>query len=238
MKKLFLLLIAAIASLASFAQFKKGDKIIESGVGNFKLASNKYNNGGDIKAKDFSVAITFGGGYFLSPDFAVGAGLNPYLILVNNTTTTSNNIKTIDYKSGSLGLVFEPYVRYYFKQNQKSRFYGQLAGYFSTFLFSNITQKDYDAATGTLTSTTKSNDFKSNRTGMTPSVGWNCFFSSHTALSLNLGYSFYKINNSNKITTTYANGQPPSITSGSGSSKANELNWNIGFTIVLPHKKG
>ncbi|MGB4775470.1 MAG: outer membrane beta-barrel protein [Daejeonella sp.] len=235
MKKNFLLFVAAFAVSASFAQFKKGDKIIEPGIGNFKLASDKYDNG---KAKNFSMTVIFGGGYFLSPDFAIGAGLNPYLIFENNFTTTGGNIKTVDYKSGSLSLSFEPYFRYYFKQNKNSRFYGQFAGYFSTFLFSNFTQNNYDATTGTLTSTIKSNDFKVNRIGMTPSVGWSYFFNSHTALNLNLGYSFYKIKNSDKITTTYTNGQPSSTNSGSGSFKANELNWNIGFTIVLPNKKG
>lgn len=237
MKKNILLLLSAFTISASFAQFKKGDKIIETSLGNINIGSTKDNTGGgDGKAKSFKLSIEFASGYFLHPDVAVGTRLNTFLALDNITSKNSNGVKVNDTKSGQMGILLAPFIRYYFKQNAKSRFYGQLAGYFSTTPFYNFTANAYNSTTGALVSTTKTDNFKSNRTGVTPSLGWNYFFSSHTALNLNLGYSFYNNKSSDKITTTPVNGQPYSSTSTSN-PKTSELNWNIGFMFLLPNKK-
>ena len=194
MKKITLLCILTITAYTPFAQFKKGEKIIETGVGDLIAYKTKSSTIlGDNEGKLFDFIITSTGGYFVNPRIAVGTGINIFLSASSSASVNSNRVKISDDKGSFLQLGIYPFIRYYFHQNTRSRFYGQLeVGGISAFIFHKFTVNNYNDTTGALVSTNKIFDNPKNHLIIIiiPSVGWNYFFSPHTALNLNIGYPF------------------------------------------------
>ena len=239
MKKIILLCIITITSCTLFAQFKKGDKIIEAGVGDLYYYKYKSDPGSTLvtESKKFGSSIIPGGGYFVNPRIAVGTGLYIYFGNEKGSGENINKIKTYDSKSHFLRLGISPFIRYYFHQNTRSGFYGQLAGGISSNILDKSTSSNYNGTTGALESNQKNDGRPKDRDiFINPSLGWNYFFTPHSVLNLNIGYTFFDAKSSTKTITTSGNGQQ-SYNTFNYKAKTSELRWHISYIIVLPAKK-
>ena len=239
MKKIIFLGITALIAGTCFAQFSKGDKLIEASFGDLSYRKHPLKSNEGSGGKSFSIALVLKAGYFISPKMAVGSKITTFFYTERYSSVNANNIKISESSNTQLNLTVLPFVRYYFKQNNKSRFFGELAAGIITYPIRKYQNKIYDGTTGALVSTTTQDRVKNNYAFVIPSVGWNYFITTNTALHLIIGYTFEKFKTpSYEYTTTYENGRPSTSQQVPASkSYSEELRWDFGFTIILPHKK-
>lgn len=237
MKKIILFLLATLTLSSTNAQFEKGDKLLETSIGNFKFGKTKSPNNGNIStSKYLSITVEASAFYFLTPKIAIGASLISTNIAhkANNT----NGKKIIEYESSSSiwTLQLSPIFRYYFHSNEKSRFYGQLAIYSIFYPINKFTSTANDPFTGDLLSTHSGEVTESHHFTLIPSLGWNYFISPQVALHMNLGYSF-KNSKSTEDYVEQTNIGPPFTAQYIINEKRSEIEYKIGFAYLLPSKK-
>ncbi|MGQ0738571.1 MAG: hypothetical protein ACT4OJ_05880 [Bacteroidota bacterium] len=118
-------------------------------------------------------------------------------------------MKTADAKSTTLFIGIGPFLRYYFKNVDKSFFYTQLSAGINKQAVANFENKSYNGTTGALTGTSKTNaDKKYSFFNVSASVGWNYFFRPNFALNMSLGYNYMKDKSSTSSTFTPASVVP------------------------------
>ncbi len=245
MKKAILLFTVAafFLTLATNAQFVKGNMFAEGGLGNLSVANNKVRweetSGstttviGRTKENGFSIGLMPRFGFFVSNNLAIGATLG--LNYASNKSVRQHPVTSIDIeedKFNAFTLEFMPFARLYFGKNNNTRFYGQIGGGIGT----NLSRKEEnkEIATG---DTYKVNYTKKPLTVSGEAiVGVNHFVATNVAVNAGLGFRY----NSTKYTYTTTS------TSGSISftddpikniSKGGAFIWNVGFTMFIPCKK-
>jgi len=250
MKTKAILFISAVALFLSLipsltnAQFKKGDMLVEGGLGDIKVSSNKTNyeqNGlpdGKSKSNGFGIEIFPRVGYFISKDVVIGTTLG--VGFASSKYQNLNDVtgkKTYESKASATILDVLPFARFYFPgKNVKTRFYGQIGAGISLYISEKQESKNFDN-NEVVTNTYKTNYPKKLFAFSGEAlVGINHFVSQNVAINAALGYNYSQ--GKETTTTTQTSGgltftsDPVKYT-----SKTGLFSWNVGFTMFIPCKK-
>jgi len=240
-------LLFLLSTNTAVAQYDKGTIIVETNFGNLSFNKNDSKNetSGTITKNDgntFNFYLYPRLGYFVADNFVVGADMNIYFYSSKSNYFNNTGVKTSDNKSSSTQLGLSPFARYYFGggKDGKSKFYGQISAGVSIYLSNKYDLKNYNAS-GNITSTFKY-DYpkKYNTFNGSALLGWNKMLTDHVALNLNLGYMYSRSTQTSKYIQTWVN--PPGVTTTSPETKSTHnnsgVNWNLGFTMFIPSKKG
>ena len=190
----------------------------------------------ESKNKNVNISLYPTVGYFITDKFVIGATVNftykysKTILYNNNGSKSSESIG----KSGYLGLI--PFVRYYLAgSDSKNRFYLQAGGGMSISLFDKY-KSIYFNNFGNIQAQYDRYSFDQHQVYAEGLVGFNHFFTENIAFNSAIGYSYSRVTLNYKM-PTYS----PSGTLLSNEQKnvnqVGSLLWNVGFTIIIPHKK-
>jgi outer membrane protein W len=232
----------SLLSQQTFAQFEKGDWLVEGSVGNITYSNSDYSyttsgstNESNGKSLNVGVYPTFG--YFFTNSLSVGVNFGLSFYSAKGEYFNSLGIKTSDYKQNQTGVSFLPFARYYFPGKQTLRFYGQLGAGFATDLSNKYDGSSFNSS-GIVTSTYKY-DYPKQYFAFQgeAKVGLNCFLSTNVALNGSIGYIYSKSKQS--ISDTSESGGMTSTSPVTDyETKRSNIGWNLGFTMILPSGGG
>ncbi len=211
-----------IISTTAHAQFSKGNKFVEASLGSIRFSR--------IFSFDLYPAV----GFFIADNLAVGGEVDIYFGSNKNNTYNSSGIKTNESKTNSVNLGVGPFVRYYFAGDNKSKFYGQAGGFFSSDVSYNSESRLYSGS-GVYQGVSKT-EYNKKPVNISANirVGWNRMLTETIALNASLGYQF------SRSTYTYSYRSIPAIGPETVSPQykytgtSNNVLWNLGFTMFLP----
>jgi outer membrane protein len=240
-------LLFLLSTNTAVAHYDKGSIIIETNFGNLSFNKNNSKNesSGTITKNDGNTLNFYlypRLGYFVADNFVVGAEMYIYFYSSKSNYFNNAGVKTSDYKSSSTQLGLSPFARYYFggSKDGKSKFYGQISAGVSFYLSNKNDSKNYNAS-GTVSSTYNTNYTKKYNTfNGSALLGWNKMLTDNVALNLNLGYMYSRSTQSSTSTYTLVTPPGPATTYPETKSTYNNsgVNWNLGFTMFIPSKKG
>lgn len=240
-KKLILGTILSVSALfmqQTYAQFGKGDWLVEGSVGNITFSKSDYTNTttgstNESNTKSFNAGIYPTFGYFFSNSLAVGVNFGFSFYGNKGEYFNTAGVKTSDYKSNSTGVNFTPFARYYFPGKQTLRFYGQVGAGIYSDLSNNYESTTFNPS-GAVTSTFKYDYPKQYFTFQAEArVGLNCFLSTNVALNGSIGYIYSKSKQSSSYTNE-SGGMTSTSPVTDNETKRSNIGWNLGFTMILP----
>jgi hypothetical protein len=248
MKTNAILLIAALFCYSLFpavtqAQFVKGSKLVEGGIGSinynktkatiqtYGLPDEKYDN------TEFAITFSPRVGFFITRSLVIGTTLG--ITYDHNQTIGLNGQTGQKYFKSKIDITeldCLPFARYYFPGKGKTRFYGQVGGGVLIVLATDSKRENYDYD-GNVTSTTKLNCRKKPlAVSWEALVGINHFVSENVAINAGLGYKYLR----QKVSTYYEStslGGPLQSDETTQINITNSISWNVGFTMFIPCKK-
>jgi hypothetical protein len=244
-KQLLLLIVAATIATTGTAQFKKGNLLVETSLGNINLGN--YNSSTETSgvtrkydSKSFSIGLYPRVGFFVTDNVVVGTELSLSFYSSSSNDFNNNGVKTSDSKGSSFDIGLSPFLRYYFNaaKDSKGRFFAQVGGGFSTTASNNYDYNYYSGTTGALTSKFKYNyPKKPYYYNANILVGYNYMVASNVALNLNLGYNYRASNSEYTFTNTTAAGVATTSPTTINKNNSGNIDWRIGFTMFIPRNK-
>jgi hypothetical protein len=245
LKQLLFLIAAATITTAGTAQFKKGNLLVETNLGNISFGNNNYTyetSGATRKSdgKSFSIGLYPRVGFFVSDNLVVGTELGLYLYSSSGNDFNATGVKTSDNKGSSFNIGLSPFVRYYFNaaKESKGRFFAQLGGGFELTLSNNYDYNYYSGTTGALSSKFKYNyPKKPLYYNANILAGYNYMVAPNVALNLNLGYRYSANSSEYTYTTTTAAGVATTSPSTISKSNSGSVDWRMGITMFIPRSK-
>ena len=234
-----LLILSIPKSLKS--QTQEGNWLVEGNLGNINLSNNKNEltyetNTYKSEERIRNVSLFPRVGYFINNNFVLGATVNLRYQSNRSTSYRDNGVKSNDgiTRNGSIGL--SPFVRYYFTQNSKNRLYGQLGGGIDIDIIGNSKGTSY-WDNGDTYSTNKSTSEGNNISGEAL-IGFNHFLTDNVALNLSVGYNYGKRTRSTTFNSTYSDGTANEPFKTGNTTITGNVVWSLGFTMIIPSKKG
>ena len=223
-------------------QFKKGELLIETNIGNIKYTSNSSviigygtNSLGQITINsqlnqhgtDFTISLYPRFGYFIIDNLALGMELDINFYSESNKKYYNTGFRHDDTKYNNSELGFLPFLRYYFgrSKNNKSIFYTQISGGIVqnlSYKYKTQIYNTFGVYTGLNT-----NYYTKSKSDISANVlaGWSYILSQNIGLNLNLGYKYDRV--------TYVEKSPnQKITTNN-----HDIFWGIGFTLLIPTRK-
>ena len=231
------------------AQFAKGTVLVEGSLGNISYNKSDYtyeyfntipttSTKSDYKSFGFGLNPLVG--FFVTNKLVLGTSLSIYFSSSKSNSLRSTGIKSSDGKSSYVSLGISPFVRYYFAgcKSQKTMFYGQVAGGVSTDL-SNKSEYNYYNSAGVFTNSYKYNYPKKYFTyNALVLVGMNHMLSQNVALNMGIGYNYSNSTQTSNSISTNSSGVSTTSSNTKNTNKYSGINWSLGFTMFIPHKKG
>ncbi|PKP14638.1 MAG: hypothetical protein CVU07_13855 [Bacteroidetes bacterium HGW-Bacteroidetes-23] len=168
----FLLAISFLSVYSSSAQITKGNWMV-GGTGNFSSYESKFkSNGNEMTNKGLAINLSPNIGYFVANKFVVGTSLS-----IGYTKPKESD--------NSFGYGIEPFVRYYFLNEDK--------------LINIFSEVNY------IYGETKSGDNKSQTNGYGLKAGTVIFFNSSVGLEISLDYNSSKLIPNSSDSSNYNN---------------------------------
>lgn len=132
MKKLLFALFCFF-SLASFAQTKKGDKMVGVGIGSISYTNSDskttYSNTPTIYNSDgssFSISVNPNVAWFVQDNLAIGGGVSISFYTSKSNSSNSSSSTTSESKSTQPSFYIGPLARYYFGGSPKGMPFAQV----------------------------------------------------------------------------------------------------------------
>ena len=130
-KSLFAML--CLISLASFAQTKKGDKLVGVGIGSISYTNGEskttYSNIPDEyknEGSSFSVSVYPNVAWFVQDNLAIGGGVNVSFYTSKSDNSNTGSPYTSENKSSQPSFYIGPMARYYFGGSPKGMPFAQV----------------------------------------------------------------------------------------------------------------
>ncbi len=245
LKQLSLLIVAATITATATAQFKKGNILVETNLGNISFGNNNNSteaSGATRKSdsKSFSIGLYPRVGFFVSDNVVLGTELSLSFYSSKGNDFNGTGIKTSDYKNASSDIGLSPFVRYYFNaaKESKGRFFAQLSGGFNMTVSTNYDYNYFSSSTGAYAGKYKY-DYPKKPFSYNANIlaGYNYMVAPNVALNLNLGYRYSSNSTEYTYTTTTAAGVSTTSPATKITNKYGNIDWKMGFTMFIPRGK-
>ena len=238
-------LLCSLLPAISKAQFNKGDKFLEGGLGSISFTKNKMTNQetgypeNRSQTNEFSASIFPRVGFFISNNVVLGGTLGlSYTSSLSKNFSSANGSKTFEGNSRLAELDIIPFLRYYFRgKGVQTRFYGQVGGGVALALSVTTKGENYTANGSVASKIVYKYPKKPMSIAGELLVGVNHFVSQNVALNAAIGYSYKWQKMKNYYEETYLNIPVDKSPEATIINKSGALAWNVGFTMFIPCKK-
>ncbi|MEQ1676813.1 MAG: hypothetical protein ABL876_08935 [Chitinophagaceae bacterium] len=192
MKKIIFLVIGSLSMLTTFAQTKKGDKLVGVGFGSISYTNSdsktSYSNTPTVYNSDgnsFSISVNPNVAWFVNDNLAIGGGVSIGFYSSKSNSSNTSSSTTSESKSTQPSFYIGPLARYYFGGSSKGMPFAQVN--FQYGIYGGKSESKTSGGSSSETTTKPKGDWN---TGI--SFGYEHFISQNVGFYGSIGFNYGK----------------------------------------------
>ncbi len=192
MKKIIFLVIGSLSMLTTFAQTKKGDKLVGVGFGSISYTNSdsktSYSNTPTVYNSDgnsFSISVNPNVAWFVNDNLAIGGSVSIGFYSSKSNSSNTSSSTTSESKSTQPSFYIGPMARYYFGGSSKGMPFAQVN--FQYGIYGGKSESKTSGGSSSETTTKPKGDWN---TGI--SFGYEHFISQNVGLYGSIGFNYGK----------------------------------------------